>query len=252
MVRQTIGYKVEPTAPDSSHQNGPGERPHQTIVGDALRSMLAGSGLEPRFWPYGFHHFLRLYNVTPHGTRQASPYEICTGQRPNLKLLRTFGCRVWVMPARPNGRRPEKITPDARKGIFLGYSRTMKNILYYDLASELVKTAQHVVFDEAMNDLPADAKPLNARLLFGLPSGAANCCGHILPDSESEPSSQSEYLGEVFVSSFACTPVTGFSAYGKLALSAKIFAPSKGTKPSIYPESLRLSPNTYTLVGVIA
>jgi hypothetical protein len=42
------GYKVETTAPDSSHQNGPGERPHQTIA-DAMRSMLAGANLPMKF-----------------------------------------------------------------------------------------------------------------------------------------------------------------------------------------------------------
>jgi hypothetical protein len=37
-----FGYAVELTGPDASHQNGPGERPHQTI-GDALRAMLSGA-----------------------------------------------------------------------------------------------------------------------------------------------------------------------------------------------------------------
>jgi hypothetical protein len=39
----------------------------------------------------------------------------------------------------------------------------MKNILYYDNVTETVKTAQHVAFDEAMNDLVD--KPPNAQLL---------------------------------------------------------------------------------------
>jgi hypothetical protein len=56
---ETAGYIVEPTALDSSHQNGPGERPHQTIA-DGIRTMLAGAALPPKFWPYAFHHFLRL------------------------------------------------------------------------------------------------------------------------------------------------------------------------------------------------
>lgn len=77
------GYHPEPTAPASSHQNGPGERPHQTIA-DAICTMLLGSGLEPKFWPYAFQHFIRIYNVTVHGDKTASPYELETGQRPNL------------------------------------------------------------------------------------------------------------------------------------------------------------------------
>ena len=45
----------------------------------------------------------------------------------------------------------------------------MKNVLYYDVETEVVKTAQHVAFDEAMNDV--DDKPPNARLLDGLHNG---------------------------------------------------------------------------------
>jgi len=50
-------------------------------------------------------------------------------------------------------------------GIFLGYSQTMKNILYYDLTSYQVKTALHLVFNDAMTDL--DNKTPNAQLLHG-------------------------------------------------------------------------------------
>jgi len=160
------GYQVEPTAPMSSNQNGPGERPHQTIS-TAIRAILGGAGLSPRFWPYAFHHFLRLYNVTVHGDASASPYEICSGKRPDLRLLRVFGCRVYVLP--PKAHRSAAILSDARTGIFLGYTKTMRNILYYDTESEQVKTAQHVAFDESMNDMTD--KPPNARLLDGLKTG---------------------------------------------------------------------------------
>jgi hypothetical protein len=129
---EDAGYHVEPTAPDSSHQNAPGERPHQTI-GDALRAMLGGAGLEAKFWPYAFHHHLRLYNVTVHGDKTKSPFELCRGVKPLLSYLRTFGCRIYALPARP--RRPDKPLSDARTGIFLGFARTTKNILYYDLAN---------------------------------------------------------------------------------------------------------------------
>jgi hypothetical protein len=154
------GYHVETTASNSSHQNGPGERPHQTIA-DGIRTMLAGASLPMKFWPYAFHHFLRIYNATVHGECDASPFELCSGSRPDLSLLRVFGCRVYALPARP--RRPDKLVSDARVGIFLGYASTMKNTLYFDTVTETVKSAQHVAFDEAMNDL--DDKPPNARLL---------------------------------------------------------------------------------------
>jgi hypothetical protein len=126
--------------------------------------MLAGANLSMKFWPYAFHHFLRLYNNTVHGEKDASPFELCSGSRPNLGLLRVFGCRVYALPTRP--RRPDKLVSDARTGIFLGYAKSMKNILYFDNITETVKTAQHVAFDEAMNDL--EDKPPNARLLTAI------------------------------------------------------------------------------------
>jgi hypothetical protein len=159
---EDAGYNIEPTAPDSSHQNAPGERPHQTI-GDALRAMLGGADLPAHFWPYAFHHHLRLYNVTVHGDSTQSPFEINKGVKPLLSYLRTFGCRVYALPSRP--RRPDKALSDARTGIFLGFARTTKNILYYDLKTNVVKTAQHAVFDEAMSDVPIAERSFNARLL---------------------------------------------------------------------------------------
>ena len=156
---EVAGYRSEPTAPDSSHQNGPGERPHQTIA-RAVRSMLAGAALPAKFWPYAFQHFLRLYNMTVHRDCPASPYELCTGKQPDLSPLRVFGCRVYALPT---GSSKAKSLVHARTGIFLGFSRSLHNVLYYDLETETVKTCQHVAFDEAMNDLVD--KPPNARLL---------------------------------------------------------------------------------------
>jgi hypothetical protein len=81
------GYAVEPTAPNSSHQNGPVERPHRDI-GNSIRAMLSGASLASRFWPYAFYHFLphafyhflRLHNMTIHGDQVKTPYELCSGR----------------------------------------------------------------------------------------------------------------------------------------------------------------------------
>jgi hypothetical protein len=80
---ENAGYAVKLTATQSSHQNVPVKHPHQTIA-HALCTMLAHANLPPKFWPYKFHHFLKLYNVTPHGDSDKSPYEIETGEKLNL------------------------------------------------------------------------------------------------------------------------------------------------------------------------
>jgi hypothetical protein len=55
-----------------------------------------GADLCPGFWSYSFHHFIHLYNVTLHCGSDKTPYEICSGNCPNLRHLRTFGCRVYA------------------------------------------------------------------------------------------------------------------------------------------------------------
>jgi hypothetical protein len=54
------GYAVEPTAPKSSHQNGPVERPHRDI-GNPIRAMLSGAPLASRF---GQMSFIISFNST--------------------------------------------------------------------------------------------------------------------------------------------------------------------------------------------
>ncbi|KAG7343608.1 reverse transcriptase RNA-dependent DNA polymerase [Nitzschia inconspicua] len=91
---EQFGYAVRPTGADASNQNGPVERAHLTVA-NALRAMLLGAGLDPRFWPYAFHHFLRITNATPSRDQVKSPFELLRGDKENFTGFRTFGCRVY-------------------------------------------------------------------------------------------------------------------------------------------------------------
>jgi len=75
------------------------------------------------------------------------------------------------MPDHPAGRRQAKPISDGRKGINLGYAGSMKNILFWDPKTEKVRECLHVIFKEAMNDLPFNEKPPNAHLLDCLKTG---------------------------------------------------------------------------------
>jgi len=129
--------------------------------------MLGGAALKPKFWLYAFEHYLCLYNVTVHHLQTASPYTLCTGKKPNLSLLCTFGCHVYALPP---WHCSAKLKTDTHTGIFLGYTNTMKNVRYFDVATGHIKTAQHVSFDEVMHDLVD--KPPNAHLLASLKPNA--------------------------------------------------------------------------------
>ena len=125
---ERYGYDIRPTGADASNQNGPVERAHLTFS-NAIRSQLLGANLSPKFWPYAFHHYLRIKNAAfPSRDQDKSPLEITTGKVDDFSAFRTFGCRVWV---RPPGRRSAKFRPNSRKGLFLGFlPNTTKNHEY--------------------------------------------------------------------------------------------------------------------------
>ena len=147
---RAAGYDVQTSAPDSSHEIGIVERPHRTIA-DAVRTMLHAAGLPPKFWPYALRYWLLISDCIPHGSRPASPKFMCTGVTPDLSLLRVFGCRVYALPT---DARDAKVDVHARKGIFLGYKRSIRHAYYYDEDAKTVKTCRHIAFDEGMQDLP--------------------------------------------------------------------------------------------------
>jgi hypothetical protein len=157
-------YDVQITGASGSASNGPGERPHRTIA-QSIRAQLTGANLPPKFWPYCFHYALRIYNLTVHEGKDKTPFEICSGKRPNLSLLRTFGCRVYARPA-GDETHPDKPIPNSRTGIFLGFHKSFTNVIYWDIETEEVKWTPHAVFDEAMNDLPFNERPPNVKMLL--------------------------------------------------------------------------------------
>ena len=126
---EEAGYSVEVTGDTSSNQNGPGEHPHQMIC-DSLHTKIGGVSLSVKFWPYAFHHFLHLYNVTIHQGKEASPFQLCSGKKPNLCYLQVFGCHIYALLSCTSC--PNKLDNASCVGIFLSYSKTLKNVLYYD------------------------------------------------------------------------------------------------------------------------
>ena len=156
------GYEILPTGADNSRQNGPVERAHRTL-GNAIRTLLLGAGLDMRFWPYAFYHGMRIQNALPSKGMMKSPIELATQRRENFSNLRTFGCRVWVRP--PRGRRA-KYRPNSKKGIFLGYMpHTTRNMMWHDPETNRIKIATHARFDEGMNDLDINSIPPNVQQL---------------------------------------------------------------------------------------
>jgi hypothetical protein len=73
-------------------------------IGGHARAMLLSSGLLQSFWALAVLYAVWLRNRAPtKRTGPQSPYEVMTGERPDLKRARRFGCRVWMRETRAYG-----------------------------------------------------------------------------------------------------------------------------------------------------
>ena len=159
---EKFGYKCFPVGSDASHQNGPVERAHR-YISDGIHSLLFGANLDIKFWPFAFHHYLRLKNSLPKCGQLKSPYRLATGRKDNFSGFKTFGCQVW---AQELGQRKGRFKSNANKGIFLGFlPDTTQIAMYYDVNTQEVKYVTHLRYDEGMNDLPIEEIPPNVQYL---------------------------------------------------------------------------------------
>ena len=88
------------------------------------RCLLIQSGLPTMYWGAAIHTENYLRNRWPsrsHGG--VTPYELWNGTIPNLKHLRVFGVKAFVLKKGP-GRR--KLDEKSIEGRLVGYSETAK------------------------------------------------------------------------------------------------------------------------------
>jgi hypothetical protein len=161
-------YVTQPTGASASNQNPTAERPHQTIA-NAIRAMLFGANIPPKYWEYAFYFFLRIHTVLPHGKKTVSPYHMATNRPADLTRLRTFGCVIYALSTK---KRIGKLTMEnVSKGIFLGYGASMKTFIYENIRTRRICRATHATFDEAqLNALPRDLSPNSKALWSALSS----------------------------------------------------------------------------------
>ena len=109
-------------------------------------------------------------------------YQICTGKVPDLQHLKSFGSRIYALPPRKNGKRDAKLENGTRVGIFLGYCKSLRNALYWDLKTKEVKTAQHVGFNETYAGEDFATIPPHAKILRAHDIGTLDPEDFTIPD----------------------------------------------------------------------
>jgi len=96
---------------------------NRTIV-DMTRCLLIQSGLPETYWAEAVNIASYLRNRCPsrsHGGK--TPYELWHGSKPNLKHIRVFGVKVFVLEKGPNRG---KLDDKSVEGKLVGYSETAK------------------------------------------------------------------------------------------------------------------------------
>ncbi|KAG6590613.1 putative integrase [Phytophthora cinnamomi] len=154
------GIEVQPTVRYAHQTNATAERANRTIV-TIGRSMLHYAGLDKTFWAEAAMTAIYIKNRLPSPkSPDKTPFEIVYKSKPNVKHMRIFGCKAYVLT--PKEKRL-KWDPKAREGIFMGYEERSKAYRVYDIEAGQVVISRDVTFDESSFDdsKAADGEEVN-------------------------------------------------------------------------------------------
>jgi hypothetical protein len=139
------GIHHQYSSPYTPQQNGVAERKNRTLM-DMARTMLAEFKSSYYFWAESI-------NTACHATNwlylrkglNKTPYEILTGNKPNIKYFRVFGCKGFYLK---KGVHLSKFDSKAHEGIFVGYAAKSHTFRIFDKESARIVKVSNVRFDE--------------------------------------------------------------------------------------------------------
>ena len=137
------GIKFEVSAAYTPQQNGIAERMNRTIK-EKARTLLLHAAAQQTLWKEAVETACILYNMGPVCGRSKTPYEAFHGVKPDISLLRTWGCLVHVhIPDQQRGVFEAKTAP----GLFTGYSGISKAYRVY-MGNGIWRESRDVTFLE--------------------------------------------------------------------------------------------------------
>ena len=160
IVEHGITRQVSP--PYTPQHNGVAERINRTIF-NGVRCMLHRAGLSTFLWPEAARAMVFIRNRCPSRAidDDRTPYELWTGEKPSLALLRVFGCIAHVHV--PQERRGNKLSDRSIPCIHVGYSLESKAYRLYDPATKKIIISRDVTFEEQR--FVAAGTPLSRRVI---------------------------------------------------------------------------------------
>ncbi|KAK1613544.1 hypothetical protein QYE76_019061 [Lolium multiflorum] len=139
------GIQHQYSSPYTPQQNGVAERKNRTLI-EAARTMMMEYNSKYNFWAEAIstacHATNRLYFRKG---LEKTPYEILTGNKPNVSYFKVFGCKCYVLV---KDTRLSKFDSRAQEGIFVGYATDSHAYRVFNKSNGRVVESCDVTFDE--------------------------------------------------------------------------------------------------------
>ncbi|KAL2243920.1 UNVERIFIED_CONTAM: Retrovirus-related Pol polyprotein from transposon TNT 1-94 [Sesamum indicum] len=148
-----FGVERHKTNPYTPQQNGVAERMNRTLL-EKVRCLLISSGLQNFFWGEAVLTAAYLINLSPSVPLLGkSPETVCSGKKPDISFLRTFGCSAFVHQS------SDKLEPRSMKCVFISYPVEVKGYRLWDRSQPGYKVIinRNVTFNE--EEMPCLSKP---------------------------------------------------------------------------------------------
>jgi hypothetical protein len=146
-LQRTVGATISTSEAYTPQRNPIAERKFRTL-GEMAKAMLYDSSLPKTFWGYTYLNATYLRNRIPITTCDGitkTPYELSTGQTPNLRHLPVG---MQVLRHVPKAKRAKDFSYKSSIGYLVGYTDENSYLLYIPLERKVSKTTVAVVFDE--------------------------------------------------------------------------------------------------------
>jgi hypothetical protein len=136
---------------------------------ETARTMLDEYKTSNHFWAEAIntacHTVNRLYLYR---LLKKTPYELLTGNKPNVSYFRVFGSKCYVLLKRSKS---SKFAPKVYEGFMLGYDSNSRAYRIFNIDSGCIETTCDAVFDETngsqvkqydLNDVDDEEAPCDA------------------------------------------------------------------------------------------
>ena len=113
---------------------------------DKTRTVMLASSLPGYMWAEVLHTVNMLRNMSPVTNLVCTPWEMWTGQKPNLSKLRVLGCKAFCQI--PKSARGGKFAPVSFMGVLVSYTSHSPAYRVWDTERQKVYDVVAPAFDE--------------------------------------------------------------------------------------------------------